>query len=203
MHSRLFCYLKVKVSVTQLCPTLCDPMDCSSPGSSVHGILQARILKWVAISLRDLPNPGIDPGSSALQADSLLSEAPGVPSVHRYSHLRAFVFDVFFPLEQSPPSFHIVYSLYCWGLCSDILSLKRALTNCLPFHYNLPLLQFSSYHWALPVCMSLHTLTHFSTLTFPPEFLLHEIRVLFYCLFCLQCSEQHPGHCKWPANIWE
>ena len=36
--------------VTQLCPTLCDPMDCHLPGSSVHGILQARILEWVAIS---------------------------------------------------------------------------------------------------------------------------------------------------------
>ena len=34
----------------QLGPTLCDPMDCSPPGSSVHGILQARILEWVAIS---------------------------------------------------------------------------------------------------------------------------------------------------------
>ena len=33
----------------QLCPTLCDPMDCSLPGSSVHGIFQARILEWVAI----------------------------------------------------------------------------------------------------------------------------------------------------------
>ena len=36
--------------VLQSCPTLCNPMDCSPPGSSVHGILQARILKWVAIS---------------------------------------------------------------------------------------------------------------------------------------------------------
>ena len=35
----------------QLSPTLCDPMDCSPPGSSVHGILQARILQWVATSL--------------------------------------------------------------------------------------------------------------------------------------------------------
>ena len=39
-----------KVLVTQLCPTLCDPIDCSPPGSSVHGIFQARILEWVAIS---------------------------------------------------------------------------------------------------------------------------------------------------------
>ena len=41
--------LKVKVLVAQLCLTLCDPMDCSPPSSSVHGILQARILEWVAI----------------------------------------------------------------------------------------------------------------------------------------------------------
>ena len=40
----------LKVSVAQSCPTVCDPMDCSLPGSSVHGIFQARILEWVAIS---------------------------------------------------------------------------------------------------------------------------------------------------------
>ena len=39
----------VVVKVAQSCLTLCDPMDCSLPGSSVHGILQARILEWVAI----------------------------------------------------------------------------------------------------------------------------------------------------------
>jgi len=41
--------VKVKVLVTQSCLTLYNPMDCSPPGSSVHGILQARILEWVAI----------------------------------------------------------------------------------------------------------------------------------------------------------
>ena len=41
--------MKIKVSVAQSCPTLLDLMDCSPPGSSVHGILQARILEWVAI----------------------------------------------------------------------------------------------------------------------------------------------------------
>ena len=41
--------LKVKVLVAQSCPTLCDPMDCSLPGFSVHWILQARILEWIAI----------------------------------------------------------------------------------------------------------------------------------------------------------
>ena len=41
--------LNVRVSVAQSCPTLCDPMDCSPPGFSVHGILQARTLEWVAM----------------------------------------------------------------------------------------------------------------------------------------------------------
>ena len=50
--------------VTQSCPILCDPRDYSLPGSSVHGILPARILEWVATGL-------------PLQADSLLSEPPG------------------------------------------------------------------------------------------------------------------------------
>ena len=36
--------------VAQSCPTVCDPMDCSPPGSSVHGIFQARVLEWIAIS---------------------------------------------------------------------------------------------------------------------------------------------------------
>ena len=64
--------------VAQSCLTLWDPMDYSPPGSSVHGILQARILKWVAMpSSGDLPDPGIEPMSPALQVDSLPSELPG------------------------------------------------------------------------------------------------------------------------------
>ena len=71
---------KVKVLVTQLCPTLCDPMDCSPPGSSVYGILQARRLELVPFpSPRDLSDPGIESRSPALQADSLPSEPPGKP----------------------------------------------------------------------------------------------------------------------------
>ena len=66
--------------IAQSCPTLCNPMDCSLPGSSIHGIFQARVLEWIAIpSPGDLPNPGIKPGSPALQADALPSEPPGKP----------------------------------------------------------------------------------------------------------------------------
>ena len=48
----------------KLCPTLCNPLDCSLPGSSVHGILQARILEWVAISFSGgiFPAQGSNPG---------------------------------------------------------------------------------------------------------------------------------------------
>ena len=52
----------VLAELLQLCPTLCNPMDCCPPGSSVHGTLQARILEWVAMpSSRDIPDPGIKP----------------------------------------------------------------------------------------------------------------------------------------------
>ena len=46
--------VKSESEVAQLCPTLSDPMDCSLPGSSVHGIFQARVLEWVAIAFSDL-----------------------------------------------------------------------------------------------------------------------------------------------------
>ena len=60
--------VKVKVFVAQSCPSLCNIMDCSPPGSSVHGILQAIILEWVATSFPgNLPNSGIEPASSALR----------------------------------------------------------------------------------------------------------------------------------------
>ena len=58
---------------TQSCLTLCDPLDYT-----VHGILQARILEWVAVPFsRDVPNTGIEPRSPTLQADSLLTEPAG------------------------------------------------------------------------------------------------------------------------------
>ena len=60
------------------CLTLCDPMNCSPPGFSVYGILQGRILEWLPFpSSEDLPEPGIELGSPALQADSLPFELQG------------------------------------------------------------------------------------------------------------------------------
>ena len=61
------CVCVLVLKSLQSCPAFCDPMDYSLPGYSVHGILQARILEWVAISsLEDLPDPGIESTSSVL-----------------------------------------------------------------------------------------------------------------------------------------
>ena len=72
--------------VAQLYLTLCDPMDCNLRGSSVHRILQAKILEWVAMpsSKGVFPTQGLNPGSAlhcnpALQVDSLPSEPPRKP----------------------------------------------------------------------------------------------------------------------------
>ena len=68
-------------------------MDCIPPGSSVHGVLQTRTLEWVAIlSPGNLPDPGIEPGTAALQVDSVPSEPPGMPSCHKYSLLTSSVY---------------------------------------------------------------------------------------------------------------
>ena len=50
-----FMKVKSEIEVSQSCPTLLDSMDCSLPGSSVHGIFQARVLKWIAITFSNNP----------------------------------------------------------------------------------------------------------------------------------------------------
>ena len=70
-----FAIVLKKLLVAKSCSTLCELMDCSPQGSSVHEILQARILEWVAIH-----DPRIKPMSPALQEDSLPSEPPEKPS---------------------------------------------------------------------------------------------------------------------------
>ena len=65
----------------QLCLTLCDLKDCSSPGSSVHGIVQVRILEWIVISFSGaLPDPGIKSVSPAQTGTFFTTESPEKPS---------------------------------------------------------------------------------------------------------------------------
>ena len=67
--------------IAQSCPILCDPVDCSPPGSSVHGILQARILEWIAISFsKGSSQPKDRTHILSLVADSLPAEPSGKPN---------------------------------------------------------------------------------------------------------------------------
>ena len=77
-------YAHVHAQSLQLCPTLCNPMDCSLPGSSSMGF--SRQEHWSRLLCpppEDIPNPGIEPTSAALQADSSLLRHWGSP-VHMY-----------------------------------------------------------------------------------------------------------------------
>ena len=91
----------------QSCSTLCDPMDHSLPGSSVHGILQARILAWVAVpSSRGSSQPSeIEPRSSTLQVDSL-------PTVVMHSYTFLFLIMSTFKI-YSFINFQICNLQYC------------------------------------------------------------------------------------------
>ena len=83
-----FSYACVRVHAKSLqsCLTLCDPMDCSPPGSSVHGILQARALEWVAMpSSSGSPDPGVEPAS--LTSPALTGSLPLVPP---YTYICSF-----------------------------------------------------------------------------------------------------------------
>ena len=99
--------------VTQSCLTLCDAMDCSLPGSPVHGIFQARILEWVAFPPPgDLPNPEINLRSPALHVYSLLSEPPGKPIQHIEGPKDAVLkTEVFWWQENTPTHTHTIFKL--------------------------------------------------------------------------------------------
>ena len=69
-HLSFLYFLYCECPVTQSCPTVCNPMDCSPPGFSVHGILQAKEC-WSGLpfaTAEDLPDPGIKPASPVFPA---------------------------------------------------------------------------------------------------------------------------------------
>ena len=87
-----WCIFFNELLLAQSSPTLCNSMDYNPPGSSVHGILQARILEWVGISFSgNLPDPGIEPRSPTFQADSLSSAPPGKPLSYQQLCFQLFI----------------------------------------------------------------------------------------------------------------
>ena len=93
----------MKLKVAQLCPTLCHPMDYT-----VHGILQARILEWVAFPFfRGFSQPWIEPRSPALQVDFLPTEPPGKPKEDEVGQIKNTVHQ---PRPDPGLSFRVVFS---------------------------------------------------------------------------------------------
>ena len=137
------------------------PMGCSLPGSSVHGVLQRRILEWVAILYPgDLCDPGIETGSPALQADSLPSEPLGkytysFSSVQSLSHVPLFATPwtvahqaslsitnsqsllKFMSIEQVMPSNHLIHS-HPLLLLPSIFPIIRVFSNESALHIRWP-----------------------------------------------------------------
>ena len=179
-------------------------MDCSLPGSSVHGILQARILAWVAISSSSGSSQPRDwTQASSLQADSLPSEPPWKPCTLVIS-----------PIEL-PSLFWIYHSLfllflfayfnwrlitlqYCGGFCHTLTWINHGCT-CVP-HHEFPLLLSSPSHsfpQGCPSVPALSALFHASNLDWWS--VSHMVIYLFQC-----CSRKssHPRFLPQSPKVW-
>ena len=99
------------VKLLQSCPTLCDPMDCGLPGFSVHGILQARILEWVAMPLSrgsSLPRDQTCVSYVSYIGRKVLyhQHHPGSPLVIQFSSVNQSSLTLRDPMDCSMPGFH-------------------------------------------------------------------------------------------------
>ena len=122
--------------VTRSYPALCDPVDSGPPGSSVRGILQARILEWVAMPFSDLPDPGIELESPTLQILYRLSHQGSPEFVSSCPKLKM---KVLFPRwrsgKESTSPVQEMQEIWVWSLSrEDPLEKKMAShSNILPW----------------------------------------------------------------------
>ena len=94
-----------------VCPTLCDPMDCSPPGSSVH----SSPGKNTGVGCHSLHNPGIEPGSPSLQADSLPPEPPG--KCFKNNNLGLLIFSISFKMY-----YNILHIVEPWQIFVELIN---------------------------------------------------------------------------------
>ena len=120
--------------VAQSCPTLCDPMDCSLPGSSVHGIFQARVLEWVAISFsRGSSQPRDWTRVSRFAGRRFTVWATGKPSViHTFPFDNCFLFVWTLSHSLTSSQWDITALLNMSFTCSETLSGYPLLTCLIP-----------------------------------------------------------------------
>ena len=121
---------KSESEVAQSCPTLCDPMDCSLPGSSVHGNFQARVQSWVAIFFSRISSqPRVWTQVSRIAADALPSEPPGKTlklslSLNSWSGIRSSDKDHTLSSQAKLSPFFLVPPAQALGYWAVLLSLK-------------------------------------------------------------------------------
>ena len=128
-------------SVAKSCPTLFDHKDCSLPGSSAHGISQARILEWVALSFSRGSSWPREPSPPAL-AGFFITEPPGKPKGHQLSSVAQLCPTLCDPMDCSIPGFPVHHQLleptqthvYC---VSDAIQLFHPLSSSSPPAFNL------------------------------------------------------------------
>ena len=106
-HTHTHIYVCMHAKLLQSCPTLCNPMDYSPPGSSAHRILQARILQWVAIAF------------SSMYID-----------VHTHTHTHTSFLNTLFHYDLSQDIEHCSLCYIVGPCCSSILNIKAF--NCSP-----------------------------------------------------------------------
>ena len=148
-------YVCVNAKSIQLCPTLCDPMDYSSPGSSVHGILQAKILEWVAMpSSRGSSQPRDWTHASCgsyVAGRSFTAEPLGKPRVGSTTYVNIRRFTWSFP-RASKVSFLLLWNVAAIGFPSPAgLQISRLHLFCFYSIYKSTFsLEFISSYNALP-----------------------------------------------------
>ena len=120
---------KWKSEVAQSCLTLWDPVDCSPPGSSVHGIPQARILEWVAISFsKGSSRPRDQTQVSRVEADALTSEPPGKPRVPSNTNPEKLHYPLWSSLSPTCTFVNCSFIQFSWILFKSVTQFECAIT---------------------------------------------------------------------------
>ena len=159
-HFLLQCMkVKSESEVAQSCPTLSDPIDCSLPGSSIHGIFQARVLKWGAIASRTYTCIHSPPNSPSIQATTRHCEE--VPIVVVQSKLCLTLSD---PMDCSPlgSSIHGIFQARVleWGA----IAFSDFVSTCFYFEVVLCLVtQFAEFLLLRSVCLVIHLCSTLAT----------------------------------------
>ena len=171
-------------SVTQSCPTLSNPMDCSLPGSSVHGIFQARVLEWGAIAFSNIWGRGKQSIESVLKAAQVLDLGFKPALRHMFKLLNESVSKELKENMRTVQFSSVAQS--CLTLCNPM----NCSTPGLPVHHQLPEFTHTHVHQVGDTIQPSHSLCPFLLLPpIPPSIRVFSSK-LALCLMELQLKHQ-------------